>query len=103
MEYLFTYGTLQDLQLQQAIFGHLLLRGKTDFLAGFQRLENAVYGRYPLVMQTNNAKHKVKGKVYEVSLLDLQKADAYETSAYQRKKMKLESGLEAWLYVENSD
>jgi gamma-glutamylcyclotransferase (GGCT)/AIG2-like uncharacterized protein YtfP len=101
LDYLFTYGTLQDLQVQKYIFGRCL-DGKTDFLLGFKRLDNAVYERYPLVVQTKDFKNKVEGKVYRVTTLDLRKADVYETSAYKRKKVKLESGIEAWLYIGNS-
>ncbi|WP_421810632.1 gamma-glutamylcyclotransferase family protein [Flagellimonas sp.] len=101
MAYLFTYGTLQDLQVQQYVFGRIL-DGQPDFLLGFKKMENAVYGRYPLVIQTGKIEDKVEGKVYEVSEIDLKKADIYETSAYSRKIFPLESGLQAWVYVENS-
>ncbi|WP_036381920.1 gamma-glutamylcyclotransferase family protein [Muricauda sp. MAR_2010_75] len=101
MEYLFTYGTLQDLQVQEYIFGRIL-DGKSDFLFGFKRFENAVYGRYPLVLHTQNGEDKVEGMVYEVSMADLKKADIYETSAYKREKFHLESGVVAWVYIENS-
>ncbi|MEX0361440.1 gamma-glutamylcyclotransferase family protein [Flagellimonas sp.] len=102
MEYLFTYGTLQDLQVQQYIFGRTLT-GKSDFLPGFKKMENAVYDRYPLVIQSGNPKDTVQGMVYEVTPLDLTKSDIYETSAYIREKVVLESGIEAWLYVKNSN
>nr|WP_299382758.1 gamma-glutamylcyclotransferase family protein [Allomuricauda sp.] len=102
MEYLFTYGTLQDQQVQQYIFGRTL-NGAPDFLLGFKKTENAVYGRYPLVVQTNNPKDKVMGMVYAVSLHELAQADVYETSAYTRSKFALESGQKAWTYVKNSD
>ncbi|MBO0323829.1 gamma-glutamylcyclotransferase [Muricauda sp. CAU 1633] len=101
MEYLFTYGTLQDLQVQEYIFGRIL-DGKPDFLSGFKRFENAVYGRYPLVLHTENEEDKVEGMVYKVSIADLKKADIYETSAYKREKFHLESGTVAWVYIENS-
>lgn len=101
MEYLFTYGTLQDPQVQEYIFGRFL-KGMPDALLGFKKMENAVYGRYPLVLQTNNYQDKVNGQVYEVTEDDLKKADIYETSAYKRKKFPLESGGTAWVYVENS-
>lgn len=102
MEYLFTYGTLQDKQVQQYLFGRIL-DGKADFLKGYQRHENAVYGRYPLVEETRDPEHRVAGTAYKVSPSDLAKADVYETSAYKRQKVILDSGLEAWLYVKNSD
>jgi len=77
--------------------------GKPDFLTGFKRFENAVYERYPLVVETHDSKTKVKGMAYEVSESDLKKADIYETSAYTRKKVLLESGIAAWVYIENSN
>ena len=66
MEYLFSYGTLQDLQVQQYIFGRLL-KGKADAALGFKKMENAVYGRYPLVVSTKNLGDKVAGMAYEVN------------------------------------
>ncbi|MCB0373410.1 MAG: gamma-glutamylcyclotransferase [Muricauda sp.] len=101
MEYLFTYGTLQDLQVQEYIFGRIL-KGVPDAIHGFKKMENAVYGRYPLVLRTNNLQDKVEGQVYEVTETDLKKADIYETSAYKREQFPLESGGTAWVYVENS-
>ncbi|MGW9684980.1 gamma-glutamylcyclotransferase family protein [Flagellimonas sp. 2504JD1-5] len=101
MEYLFTYGTLQDNQVQHYIFQRSL-EGQPDSLPGFKRFENAVYGRYAIVVQTNKPEDKVEGKAYEVSLEELSKADIYETNAYKRVKMRLTSGISAWVYVENS-
>lgn len=101
MGYLFTYGTLQDPQVQQYIFGRTL-KGESDFISGFKKLENAVYNRYPLVIRTNDKNDSVPGMVYEVNDIDLAKADIYETTAYKREVFQLSSGLMAWLYVENS-
>jgi gamma-glutamylcyclotransferase (GGCT)/AIG2-like uncharacterized protein YtfP len=101
LTYLFTYGTLLDLQVQEYVFGRTI-DGQPDHLLGFKKLENAVYERYPLVVQTQNPQDKVKGNVYEVSEIDLKKADIYETHAYKRQKFLLESGKKAWVYVENS-
>ncbi|MEX0312792.1 MAG: gamma-glutamylcyclotransferase family protein, partial [Allomuricauda sp.] len=78
------------------------LKGQNDSLIGFKRMENAVYGRYPLVIKTNNPENMVKGKVYKVSEEELYKADIYETNAYTWVKLPLESGVEAWVYLENS-
>ncbi|WP_420603110.1 gamma-glutamylcyclotransferase family protein [Flagellimonas sp.] len=100
MEHLFTYGTLQDNQVQQYIFNRVL-EGQSDSLPGFKRVENAVYDRYLLAVKTNRPEDKVEGKVYKVSLEELNKADIYETNAYQRVKMILTSGISAWVYVES--
>ena len=88
--------------MQEYIFGRLL-KGKEDAALGFKKMENAIYGRYPLVINTKNTKDKVAGMAYEVNEFDLKKADIYETSAYKREKIPLESGDEAWIYIENSD
>lgn len=88
--------------MQKHIFGRLLT-GKPDAALGFKKLENAVYGQYPLVVHTNNLENKVAGMAYEVNDSDLKKADIYETSAYKREKFPLESGDEAWIYIENSN
>lgn len=100
MEYLFTYGTLQDKQVQQYVFGRIL-EGKTDALPKFKSFENAVYGRYPLVRPTGNTNDLVEGIAYEVNLDDLKRCDIYETSAYTRKIFTLKSGIKAWVYVKN--
>ncbi|MCK0160904.1 gamma-glutamylcyclotransferase family protein [Allomuricauda sp. F6463D] len=102
MEYLFSYGTIQDPQVQKYVFGRLL-KGKADTALGFKKVENAIYGRYPLIIKTNNARDKVNGMSFEVNDLDLKKADIYETSAYKREKFPLESGGEAWVYIKNSN
>lgn len=101
MEYLFTYGTLQDVQVQHYIFQRKL-KGQPDTLPGFKRLENVVYDRYPLVIKTGHLQETVEGTVYEVSEEELHKADVYETSAYHRVKLSLLSGKSAWVYIENS-
>jgi len=102
MEYLFTYGTLQDTQVQEYIFGRIL-EGQSDSVLGFKVLENAVYGKYALAQQTSNLEDETPGVVYEVTLSELKKADVYETSAYRREKFPLKSGKQAWIYVENSN
>ncbi|WP_165395264.1 gamma-glutamylcyclotransferase family protein [Flagellimonas allohymeniacidonis] len=102
MDYLFTYGTLQDAQVQIYVFGKPLI-GSIDVLTGFQKTDAAVYQRYPLVIKTNQQEHEVEGVAYEVSEIDLKKADIYETSAYKREKFQLKSGKWAWVYVENSN
>nr|WP_299342484.1 gamma-glutamylcyclotransferase family protein [Allomuricauda sp.] len=102
MDLLFTYGTLQDLQVQTYIFGRVL-KGHKDIIIGFKKEEGAIYERYPLVKKTDQREHEVEGIAYEVTETDLEKADIYETNAYKRMKVQLKSGKKAWVYVENSN
>ena len=90
------------MQVQIYVFGKPLM-GSNDILTGFQKMDGAVYERYPLVTKTNQPEHEVEGVAYEVSEMDLRKADIYETSAYKREKFQLKSGKWAWVYVENSN
>ena len=101
MALLFTYGTLQDTQVQKYVFGRVL-EGRQDELPKFKWIKNAVYDRYPLVQPTGSKNDSVMGWVYEVTDEELLTCDVYETSSYRRQRLKLASGNEAWVYVENS-
>lgn len=101
MPFLFTYGTLQDLQVQEYVFGRIL-KGHPDELPHFKRFKNAVYNRYPLVKPSKHSSDTVKGTVYKVTDDELTLCDAYETTAYKRNIFELTSGIKAWVYVDNS-
>ena len=42
---------------------------------------------------------KIVGTVYQVTDEELLMADSYETKAYKRDYIKLQSGKSAWVYV----
>ena len=100
-EQLFTYGTLQNEEVQQAVFKRILV-GNFDALPGYQLATELVAGRYPLIERGANDMTKVRGKVFEVSGDELRMADAYEGGAYKRIKVTLDSGKPAWVFVRNS-
>lgn|SRR5690242_13140424 len=106
-ERLFSYGTLQQESVQLANF-HRRLKGRPDVLTGWRL--STVEIRDPTVLaQSGLAVHKilvpgspsneVDGVVFEISPEELEAADGYETEAYKRVKVKLKSGVEAWVYV----
>ncbi|MBZ0275551.1 MAG: gamma-glutamylcyclotransferase [Anaerolineae bacterium] len=98
MELIFTYGTLQDPVIQQAILGHTM-QGRADTLEGFRKSQLA-FGRevYPIIVP--DPTESVAGIVYEVTADELVMMDHYETSAYRRIRVTLKSGLESWVYAE---
>jgi gamma-glutamylcyclotransferase (GGCT)/AIG2-like uncharacterized protein YtfP len=109
MPLLFSYGTLQDEQVQRGTFGRTL-RGQRDSLPGFERqqvaisdpLTSAVPGRshHANARFTGVAEHHVDGTAFEVTDAELEAADRYERpSAYARTVVTLASGVEAWVYV----
>lgn len=100
-EYLFVYGTLLESDVRQLVFTRELY-GRKDLLSGYRIHKNKVSGLYPSVEATGEFKDQVSGEVFVVSSYDLKRADQYEGEAYMRKRVKLDSGTEAWVYQEKS-
>jgi gamma-glutamylcyclotransferase (GGCT)/AIG2-like uncharacterized protein YtfP len=96
-ETLFAYGTLLDDAVQLAVFGRRI-PGMLDALPGYVKttveLEDEIY---PNVARADDG--RVGGQVFRLSARELAHADAYETEAYARIQVTLESGKVAWLYV----
>ena len=106
---LFSYGTLQQRDVQLATFGREL-RGAADALVGFARsmvkIEDAEVVKtsgkthHPIVRQTGIATDRVAGMVFEISDEELANADKYEVADYKRVAAPLASGRTAWVYVD---
>jgi len=109
MPYLFSYGTLQQEEVQLSTFGRRLM-GAPDTLVGYLiaevRIEDsevvATSGRefHPIVRRTGEFNNRVPGTVFEVTEEELLHSDAYEVDAYKRVETVLASGKSAWVYVE---
>ena len=100
-ELLFVYGTLLESEVRQLVFTREL-EGKKDQLSGYRIHRNKVSGLYPSVEATGQDEDQVSGQVFVVSNDDLRRADQYEGEAYMRKRVRLASGTEAWVYHEKS-
>ena len=88
------------------LFGRIL-QGKIDQVSAF-RIEAMVFPddnfegvqqEYPVALTTNNPNDVVTGTVYTITEKELEQADQYETEAYTRITVELESGIAAWIYV----
>jgi gamma-glutamylcyclotransferase (GGCT)/AIG2-like uncharacterized protein YtfP len=107
-ERLFSYGTLQQAEVQLATFGRLL-EGVSDALVGFKQefveitdpgvLAKSGKRFHPIVMRSVSADDRVAGTVFAVTPAELASADAYEVDDYARVEAELASGLKAWVYV----
>lgn len=105
---LFSYGTLQQSEVQSAVFGRLL-DGSADALPGFRQTPFEILdpevirisGKrfHTMVQGTSNPNDEVQGTVFSISPAELAAADAYEVSDYRRVRVRLRSGREAWVYV----
>jgi gamma-glutamylcyclotransferase (GGCT)/AIG2-like uncharacterized protein YtfP len=109
MPRLFSYGTLQQDNVQFATFGRRLT-GVSDALVGYRQSMVAIQdpevvrtsGKtyHPIVAFTGASEDLVPGMMFEISDAELAHADDYEVAAYVRVKAPLASGLEAWVYVD---
>jgi gamma-glutamylcyclotransferase (GGCT)/AIG2-like uncharacterized protein YtfP len=109
MPLLFSYGTLQQEDVQLLTFGRLL-QGHRDERPG---AEPSVKIEDPQVAAASGTTHhanvtfngrtdaRVSGTVFEVSEAELAAADQYEQRAkYTRVAVRLASGKEVWVYVD---
>ena len=85
------------------------LEGTPDALIGY-RLEAIeiddpdvvrVSGKaiHAIARATGDPSDRVKGTVFELTEAELASTDRYETSAYSRIEVVLDSGVSAWAYV----
>jgi len=108
MPLLFSYGTLQQPEVQQANYGRLL-GGEPDALPSY-RLEPLTIDDPEVVRLSGKAVHmiarhtgdpndRIAGMRFDITDDELAASDAYEVDAYSRTEAKLESGLTAFVYV----
>lgn len=109
MENLFSYGTLQQANVQLSTFNRLL-EGQPDCIIGYKlsllKIEDpevvSISGKthHPIVHFTGNPADAVEGTVFKISMEELLRADEYEVSDYKRVRANLKSGSQTWVYVE---
>ncbi|WP_423997062.1 DUF4286 family protein [Maribacter sp. IgM3_T14_3] len=96
--YLFTYGTLQEREVQLGVFSRPL-NGFEDELPLYIISDDKVADLYPTLKHTGVKEDVIKGQVYTLSHQELEKADNYEGDAYERIQIQLASGKNAWAYI----
>jgi len=109
MPLLFSYGSLQQENVQMATFGRLLV-GQGDEIVGYEQftitLDDpqtiAFTGKteHMIVRFNGREESRVAGTVFEITEEELLKADRYECAPYERVAAKLASGRQAWVYAD---
>lgn len=109
MPLLFSYGTLQDANVQMSTFSRLL-QGHRDELVGYAQSLIAIEdpavvatsgkSHHPIVKFTGRQESRVGGTVFEMTDTELANADRYEVASYKRVSTRLASGKQAWVYVD---
>lgn len=105
---LFSYGTLQQDNVQLASFGRLLT-GRADAMPGYRcdMLEITdpevilTSGKrfHPVVSESGDPADEVAGTLFEITPEELAAANSYEVADYRRVMVRLRSGADAWVYV----
>ena len=107
-ENLFSYGTLQLEEVQLETFGRKL-DGEPAVLHGYKVVMITITDE-DFVAKSGTANHRslqftgnsadvVEGIVFKVTSNELEQADSYEPEGYERVKVQLRSGANAWVFV----
>ena len=105
---LFSYGTLQSEAVQLATFGRRL-EGQPDALVGYSIVMTEIEDQ-DFVASSGTAHHRnlrftgaasdvVEGTRLYLTRAELNLADSYEPSGYERIQVQLQSGATAWVYM----
>ncbi len=107
-EWLFSYGTLRQPEVQRVTFGRELT-GRLDAIVGFDLdhvtitdphvVTTSGSDRHPILRPTDRVDAHVDGMVFAISEAELAAADEYEVDDYRRISVPLRSGATAWVYV----
>jgi gamma-glutamylcyclotransferase (GGCT)/AIG2-like uncharacterized protein YtfP len=109
MPLIFSYGTLQEEDVQMSTFGRRL-QGQQDEIVGYEpcrvriedREEAARLGmtHYANLKYNGREDSRLPGMTFEISDAELAKVDRYEAAAlYRRIAVRLASGRQAWVYL----
>jgi hypothetical protein len=106
--WLFSYGTLQQQDVQLATFNRRL-EGRGDSLPGYALGELEITDPEVIVTSgkkvhliarlSTNPADAIDGMAFRLTPAELAAADTYEVSDYKRVAVHLKSGLEAFVYV----
>jgi hypothetical protein len=108
MPLLFAYGTLQDQDVQRALFGRTLV-GQKDCLVGYELAMAPVADvdfahtsgkTHHAILKAAHSAAQVEGTALQVTDAELQIADRYEPAEYTRVEARLVSGRQTWVYVD---
>ncbi len=106
--HLFSYGTLQQEEVQRSNFGRTL-EGSPDVLTGHRTdwvqitdpdvIAASGSARHPIVRPTGEPSDSVAGTLFTITPTELAAADTYEVDDYRRFPVELLSGKRAWVYL----
>lgn len=105
---LFSYGTLSQAQVQEALFGQTLATAPASLpmfqiemlqITDPQVIATSGSSLHPILVFTGDPGDCVPGWVLQLTDEQLAAADAYEVADYARSEVTLQSGEKAWAYL----
>lgn len=106
-QWLFSYGTLRQREVQVSLFGRAL-EGRADAMAGYRLspllitdpgvIATSGTANHTVARETGNPADEIQGTAFSVTDADLAAADAYEVDC-KRITVRLKSGIDAFIYV----
>ena len=107
MAFVFSYGTLQNSQVQQQLLNRTLSASE-DILTGYEKKQVEIKDPlvikqsgerfHPILVKNSASTQEIYGSVLEVTGAELLKIDDYESENYERVMVELKSGKKVWLY-----
>jgi len=111
-ENLFSYGTLQSESVQLNTFGRRL-EGIPDVLIEYKQglikiedetvIVSSGMTHHPIISHTGNHEDFINGTLFLLTEAELNQADEYEAGDYKRISVKLNSGKNAWVYIDSNN
>jgi gamma-glutamylcyclotransferase (GGCT)/AIG2-like uncharacterized protein YtfP len=96
----FVYGTLRNGAVRKSVLGFNPF-SKSASLKGFKMSSIELDGiQYPIIVEDLLSNEIIEGEYFEVDQEGLDNLDWYESTAYHRKEVVLESGDRAWVYYQ---
>ncbi len=109
---LFSYGTLQQENVQVETYGRIL-RGVKSVLRGYSLqhihitnpdvVATSALEFHPIAIKTGNPLDEIAGMLFEITDEELAFTDQYEVEDYQRVQETFEDHGKAWVYVQRSN
>lgn len=97
-QYIFVYGTLRDEQTRIELLGYNPC-STCATIKGYRTDSISIDGiKYPIIIEDADSNEIITGEYFEVEDMDLEKLDAYESSAYRRKEVTMDNEEIAWVY-----
>lgn len=94
MENLFIYGTLHDPDVQMRLLGRTVTGIPTVLLNYTRNID--LFPPYPVAIA--DEEESINGWLLHITQEELLKLDEYEGENYIRIRVKLETGMQAWVY-----